>query len=104
MIQVKNLGYFEDEEEAAKAYDTAARDIRGPEAELNFPPELLPGESRPSRAALGTRKFDLPMSSQAAVDQAVDCIRNAWQLSELYCPWWSCLLCCLSFSHVEHLC
>jgi hypothetical protein len=36
------LGYFEDEEDAAKAYDIAARAHRGEKAQLNFPAQ---GES-----------------------------------------------------------
>jgi len=36
-----NIGYYDTEEEAAMAYDWAARIIFGPDAEVNFPDELV---------------------------------------------------------------
>ncbi|KAK9808652.1 hypothetical protein WJX72_001315 [[Myrmecia] bisecta] len=40
--EVHHLGYYEDEEEAARAYDRAVQELRGPDANVNFPtPEQL---------------------------------------------------------------
>lgn len=36
--RVRYLGYFRDEQAAARAYDTAAREVHGEFACLNFPP------------------------------------------------------------------
>jgi hypothetical protein len=43
-----HLGYFEDEEEAVRAYDEAARAQHGQKAQLNFPAE---GESGPRQSS-----------------------------------------------------
>jgi hypothetical protein len=45
----RHLGSFKDEEEAARAYDRAARDQRGEKAQLNFPAEPRSGPRRSSK-------------------------------------------------------
>lgn len=40
---VRHLGYFEDEVAAARAYDRAVLDLRGPTASTNFDPDEYGG-------------------------------------------------------------
>ena len=37
VLQIVGLGYFDDDIAAARAYDVAVREHRGPYAETNFP-------------------------------------------------------------------
>ena len=48
---VRHLGYFEDEAEAAHAYDRAVLELRGPDAATNFAPEFYAGVSYPGQQA-----------------------------------------------------
>lgn len=45
--RVRHVGYFDDEVEAAEAYDRAAWEAYGREAYLNFPPPEMPPEAPP---------------------------------------------------------
>lgn len=43
--QVKYIGYFDGEEDAARAYDTAMLALRGNAAQTNFPPSDYPADA-----------------------------------------------------------
>lgn len=58
--EIRNLGRFIDEIDAALAYDAGARALHGEFARLNFP-ALSAGESS---AALGQRRLDTPATSR----------------------------------------
>ena len=78
-LQTKSIGYLGDEEKAAREYDRAALEMRGPSAELNFPGEAAPaGPKKPRKVA--TKEFvQLPMVSGEAVSLAVSSIVEAWR-------------------------
>lgn len=57
--QKRTVGYFDDEVEAARAYDRAAQRYRGPEGRLNFPAGSPNGSpARPQPATVKRRTVD----------------------------------------------
>jgi hypothetical protein len=65
---VRHLGYFEDEIEAAKAYDRAVLELRGPNAQTNFQPSSywVPGSPGSSMQSSGEH------GSHGALDGALN--------------------------------
>ncbi len=62
---VRHLGYFDDEEAAAKAYDRAVIQLRGPAAPTNFDPTDLLSEV----AAAGELADGIAEATQEEVDR-----------------------------------
>jgi len=89
--QVIHLGYFQDEKEAAMAYDRALLEVRGPEyaarVGLNFPEGHTdtPGEHAeklPGSQVVRQATQRLPITTQDAVDMAVKSIMTAYQAGQ----------------------
>jgi hypothetical protein len=80
---LKNLGYFEDEKDAAMAYDKALLEAKGLElakqAGLNFPEEHTDTPGEHGHAMKLPRSQRLPITTQDAVDMAVKSIVAAYQ-------------------------
>ena len=61
---VRHLGYFEDEVAAARAYDRAVLDLRGPAASTNFdpdeygPPDAAPAPLPPPQVRASSARSD----------------------------------------------
>lgn len=71
--QNKSVGYYEDELEAAREYDKAVLELRGPNAKLNLPQEV----QRKSPSDQGP--IQLPSSTEEEIALAVKTIVAAYE-------------------------
>ena len=75
VLQTKNVGYFDDEIEAAQAYDQAVLRMRGLGADLNFPEHV---EIQHAVKHSDTEPEEFPVGESAIVECAVKSILQAW--------------------------
>lgn len=72
------MGYYTDEEEGARAYDKAILDMRGFQAELNFPDDVeIPNLAHDFQSEQEPVAF--PVGDAAALDSAFQSILDAWR-------------------------
>ena len=76
--QNKSVGYFEEEKEAAREYDKAVLELRGPGAQLNLPEEHR--KRGPTREGV----VKMPSNTQEEIYLAVETIVSAYESGSPY--------------------
>ena len=63
------MGYYDDEKEAAREYDKAVLELRGPDAQLNLPEEVVrePSSSQETIQLPGTAEEEVALAVQSIV-------------------------------------
>lgn len=73
------MGYFNEEEEGARAYDQAILKMRGVEAELNFPDEVEIPKVAQAFENSNQSPVPFPSNDEECVKEAVKSILRAWK-------------------------